>query len=57
MNPFPADNFSKYKMDVIPNKECILVIHSFELNCMTPCLANSAEDESDLTRNIQFNRP
>ena len=22
-NPFPADNFSKYKMNVIPNKECI----------------------------------
>ena len=30
--PFPADNFSKYKMNVIPNKECILIIHKFELN-------------------------
>ena len=27
-NPFPADNFSKYKMNVIPNMECILIISS-----------------------------
>ena len=53
-NPFPADNFSKYKMNVIPNKECILIIHKLELNNrialvnITPYLANSAEDESDL---------
>ena len=31
---FPADNFRKYKMNVIPNKECILIIHKFELNCV-----------------------
>ena len=46
----------------------MLTIHKFELNCIfriqsdsssaefiTPYLANSAEDESDLIRNIQFN--
>ena len=47
-------------MNVIPNKECILIIHKFELNGIafvniTPYRANSAEDESDLIRNIQFN--
>ena len=63
-------------MNVIPNKECILIIHKFELNCIFRIksdsssaefarygviwqdpwhLANSAEDESDLIRNIQFN--
>ena len=30
--PFPAYNFSKYKMNVIPKKECILIIDKFELN-------------------------
>ena len=47
-----------YKMNVIPNKECILIIHKFELIALvniTLYLANSAEDESDLIRNIQFN--
>ena len=55
-------------MNVTPNKECILIIHKFELNCIFRIksdlssaefarydLANSAEDESDLIRNIQFN--
>ena len=48
-------------MKVIPNKECVLIIHKFELNCIfriklhISYLANSAEDESDLIRNIQFN--
>ena len=33
-NPFPADNFREYKMNVIPKKECILIVHKFELNCI-----------------------
>ena len=27
-NPFPADNFSKTKTKVIPNKECIILTHN-----------------------------
>jgi hypothetical protein len=27
-NPFPADNFSKNKTKVIPNKECIILTHN-----------------------------
>ena len=27
-NPFPANNFSKNKTKVIPNKECIILTHN-----------------------------
>ena len=34
LNPWPADNFSKYKTRDILNKVCIVVIHNLILNCM-----------------------
>ena len=45
LNPFPADDFSKYKMNVIPNKECIIIIHKFELNCMFRIKSDSSSAE------------
>ena len=26
--PFPADNFSKYRKNIIPNKQCIILTHN-----------------------------
>ena len=50
-----------YKMKVIPNKECILIIHKFELNCIFRIKSDSSSAEfarydiCNLIRNIQFN--
>ena len=45
LNPFPADNFGKYKMNVIPNKECISIIHKSELNCIFRIKSDSSSAE------------
>ena len=44
-------------MNVIPNKECILIVQKFELNCIFRIKSDSFLDlnESDLIRNMQFN--
>ena len=34
-----------YKMNVIPNKECILIIHKFELNCIFRIKSDSSSTE------------
>jgi dihydrofolate reductase len=63
MDPFAADNFSKYRIKVIPNKECIIITHNsqkmyisnqiwFIFSSVLNILQNTAEDESDLIRNI-----
>ena len=40
-----------YKMNVIPNKECILIIHKFELNCIFRIKSDSSSAE--LARYLQ----
>ena len=62
-NPFPADDENNTK--VILNKECILLTH-FIKNCifrirfdsssavLVKYFMNTAEDKSNLIRNIQF---
>ena len=35
----------KYKMNVIPNKECILIIHKLELNCIFRIKSDSSSAE------------
>ena len=34
-----------YKMNVIPNKECILIIHKFELDCIFRIKSDSSSAE------------